>query len=95
MVSKLPSDGSKAMFVELIVEGSTPTTPITEPQLRAWVNGLKVPYTTAIDVDPSTFAIKKSYGIKETAYVIERDTRKILAKTKTIEDGLTALEAQP
>ena len=83
------------MFVEIIEEGATPTSPTTLSNLRAWVTALKVPFTSGIDTDPASFTAKTTYGIKETTYIVDRTTRKILAKAKTPEDGLTQLGTLP
>ena len=96
MVKALPGNTDKAMFVELMTEGSTPTSGMNQVELRSWVSTYKVPFTIAYDADPSTsFAIRKTYGIKETTYIVDRTTMTIVAKTATPEDGLTALAGLP
>ncbi len=95
MVKTLPSHADKAMFVDLLTEGTTPTSLATDVQVRAWVNSLKVPFTTARDPDGSDFAIRTIYGVKETTYIVDRATMIIVAKAKTPEDALTALDALP
>lgn len=95
VIGKLGADSSKAMFVDLMVEGETPTTPATGTDLDAWIKALAVPFTTAYDADAASFAIKSTLGIKETAYVIDRTTRKILVKAATAQDALNALDALP
>jgi len=96
VVKALPSNTDKAMFVDLMTEGSTPTSGMNQTELRSWISALKVPFTTAYDVDPSTsFTIRKTYGIKETTYIVDRATMTIVAKTATPEDGLNALAALP
>ena len=95
VVSKLAANSAKAQFVEIVVEGTTPTVATTVPNLNNWVNSLKVPFTSAIDADPATFATKKKYGIKETTYIVERTTMKILAKATTPENALPMLDALP
>ena len=72
------------MFVDMLVEGATPSTPMTEANLDSWINGLKVPFTTAMDADPSSYEVKTTLGNKETAYVIERASMKIVAKSSSI-----------
>ena len=94
MVTALPSNADKALFVCLVGEGTTPSSPTTDAQLRAWISSLHVPFTTARDVDTS-FTIRSTYGIKETTYIVDRTTMKILAKAKTPEAGLTALAGLP
>ena len=70
------------MFVQLIEEGKTPSDGVTKQNLDAWIISVKVPYTTLMGAasagDP--FALKTALGAKETIYIVERATRKILAK---------------
>lgn len=95
VVGQYPSLAQKAMFVDIVIEGATPTTPTTKPNLDAWVAGMKNPFSTMMDVDASTFATKSTLGIKETAYVLDRATGKILVKNSSPLDALTQLAALP
>jgi len=95
VVTALPKNSAKAMFVDLLTEGSTPTSATTDVELRSWVNALKVPFTTARDPDGAGFSIRTTYGIKETTYIVDRATMTIVAKAKTPEAALTALEGLP
>ena len=95
VVSKLAENASKTMFLEILIEGTTPTAPPTITNANNWIKALNVPFSTAIDATPSTFTTKKTYGVKETTYIVERTTMKIVAKAKTPEEGLTALSALP
>lgn len=95
VVAQYPALAAKAMFVDVVIEGATPTTPTTTANLDAWIAGMKNPFSTLIDADPSTFAAKATLGIKETTYVVERATGKILIKTASPVDGLTQLGALP
>jgi len=95
VVTKYDANRSKAFFIDILIEGSTPTTATTESNLTSWITALKVPFSTARDVDPSAYTSKTLYGIRETTYIVERDTRKIVAKTTSIENGLTKLDALP
>ena len=95
VVSKVAANAAKALFMEIVIEGTTPSTAPTIPNLNTWINGLKVPFTSALDADPASFSIKKTYGIKETTFIVDRTTMKILAKGKTPEEGLTLLDGLP
>lgn len=81
MVAKLPSYASKAMFVTVLIEGSTPTTVATTKQVDIWIDNIGTPYTVARDADGTEpFAARTALGPKETAYIVERATGLILAK---------------
>jgi hypothetical protein len=95
VVAQYPSLAAKAMFVDVVIEGATPTTPTTKPNLDAWVAGMKNAFSTMMDVDASPFATKSTLGIKETSYVLERASGKILVKTSSPLDALTQLAALP
>ena len=95
VIGKLAANAAKAQFVEIVVEGATPTTPATAADLDSWVTALSVPFTSAIDADPATFTTKKTYGIKETTYIVERSTMKIVAKEATAAAALTTLDSLP
>lgn len=92
---RLPSFAPKALFVEILIEGTTPDTPVTQVNANNWIKALSVPFTTAIDADPSTFTAEKVYGIKETTFIVERATMKIVAKAANPELALDALSALP
>ena len=95
VIGKLAANAAKAQFVEIVIEGATPTTPTTTSDLDSWVSALSVPFTSAIDADPSTFTTKKTYGIKETTYIVERSTMKIVAKETSAAAALTTLDSLP
>ena len=81
--------------MQLLLEGDTPTTPTTRANVDAWVTSFKVPFTTGMDLVAGSRAIKKTLGIKETAYIVDRPTMKILVKTSTPEDAYAALSTLP
>jgi hypothetical protein len=85
---------SKVQFVEILIQGTTPTKPATKSNLDSWVSVLAVPFTSVIDIEPS-LALEGLYGPKETTYVIERATRKIVLKTATPAVALGKLAALP
>jgi hypothetical protein len=96
VVRALPTHTDKALFVDLMIEGLGPSSGVTSSELRAWVDALRIPFSAAFDVDPSSsFTIRSMYGVKETTYIVERTTMKIVAKASTPQDGLTALAALP
>jgi hypothetical protein len=72
----------KAMFVNVLLEGTTPDNPTTKAQVSGWANGLKLPFTVVRDPDGADFNAKKTLGVKMTTYIVERATMKIVAKGK-------------
>jgi hypothetical protein len=95
VVAKLADNAAKAMFVEILIEGITPTDGVTLANANAWIKALSVPFTTLYDQDPATFTAEKIYGPKETTYIVERATLKIVAKATTPETALTTLATLP
>lgn len=81
MVAKLPAYASKAMFVTVLGEGSTPTSVTTGKQVDQWIDFIPTPYTVGRDADGAEpFAARTALGPKETAYIVERATGIIVAK---------------
>ena len=66
--------------MNLLVEGQTPSVPAKKSDLDGWIKDLKVPFTVAGDVAEAPFAIKKTLGVRETAYLLDRATMKVLFK---------------
>jgi hypothetical protein len=83
------------MFVNLLMEGTDPTTDATKAQLTAWVTSLNVPFTAARDPDSAPLAILHGFGERETTYVVERATMKILAVTSDPPNGLQTIQNLP
>jgi hypothetical protein len=90
-----PKYAAKATFVQVLIEGTTPTTPVTKTNVDAWVSTIKIPYTIGRDPDGKAFEAKKALGPKMTAYILERATRKILAKGSSEVDLLPELDKLP
>ena len=84
------------MFVQLLEEGATPSDIVTKSNLNSWISAIGVPFTTAMDADGAApFTLKTTLGIKETTYIVDRATMKILAKTSGASAGLDKLDALP
>lgn len=94
-VSKLPQYGKKAAFINLLVEGDTPSKPATKSNLQTWASQLKVPFTIGCDLGDSPFALKKELGPRETAYILERATMKVLYKGPNVAGALAELDKLP
>ena len=93
MAKKAASYAAKATFLQLMTEGLSPSAPASKNQLDAWVSSTGMPFSAAFDADPKSFTIRSTYGIKETTYIVERATGKIVAKAADALTGLTKLDA--
>lgn len=82
MVSEYASVMSKAIFIDVMIEGTTPDDAITRAQVSSWATGLKIPFTVMRDPDGGDFNAKKTLGVKMSTYIVERTTMKIVAKGK-------------
>jgi hypothetical protein len=70
----------KAVFVQLLTEGSTPEKPASKLQLDSFISSVQIPYSAFRDPDGSPFFIADNIGAKHTGFVLDRETRKILYK---------------
>lgn len=99
MASEYASLMGKAMFINVLVEGTTPDDTTTKAQVGSWATGLKLPFTVVRDPDGADFNAKKTLGVKMNTYIVERDTMKIVAKGKppsiTEREMLPKLKALP
>lgn len=94
-VAKLNSYNSKASFMSLLVEGDTPGKPASHGNMDTWIKGLKVPFTVGADLAETPFHLRTTLGPKDTAFVIERSTRKILARVTGMGAALKYLSGLP
>lgn len=96
MVAAYPKEAAKAIFVDIMVEGSTPDDVATKANLDSWVKGLDIPFTVLRDPDSVQFRARGKLGQRKTAYLVELATMKILKKTTSdvseILAGLKTLE---
>ncbi len=89
MVGKLPELADKAMFVDVLMEGANPITPVTHGNLDTWIAANKLPFSALRDPDTSPGRAKAVLGEKEKTYVVDRATGRVLVAT----DVFSALEA--
>ncbi len=85
----------KAMFINVIIEGSAPTYPVTKSQLAIWVSNEQIAFSCLRDPDGAKFHAEDVLGGTMTAYVVERATRKILVKDLPETDVLRQLDTLP
>lgn len=93
MAAKYPSYAAKAVFVELMVEDAdVPDGPATHDQLDAWITSRKIAFPMTIDKPETPFLAKKTLGPRETAYVVELSTMKVLLRTPDFTLALDKLD---
>lgn len=96
MVSKQKQYAAKAGFINLLAEGDTPSKVATKANIDNWINKLlKVPFTVAGDHVDDPFAIKKTLGPKETAFIVDPTTGEILFRGVNITAALKELDKLP
>jgi len=83
------------MFVNVLLEGVNPSTPVTKAQVGLWASSEKEAFTVVRDPDGANFNAKKLLGIKMTTYIVERETRKIVVKGNPETDVLPKLDTLP
>ena len=95
MVKAAPTLSSKTMFVDLLMDGDGGGTDCTKAQLDSWITNLMVPFSAGRDPDTMSYAIRHTLGERETTYIIDRATMKILAVEASPPDGLNKLKSLP
>ena len=90
MAAKYPSYASKAIFLDIVVEGFPLEKSATEAQLRIWVKAAGQPHAAATDPLDAGEIAKAALGNKDNGYVVELATMKILAKSAGNLDPLFA-----
>ena len=80
---KYPSYADKAVFVELLAEGSSHTVPAETTHLDSWIGTGTIPFTTTIDPPGVGQQIIGAIGPRETTLLVELATMKILLRTKS------------
>ena len=78
------------MIVVVFDEGRYAGTDVTRSELDAWVTSLKIPFSTLRDPDGAPLRAEAVLGGKDTSYVVERSTRRIVAKRLEFEGGVVA-----
>jgi hypothetical protein len=95
VVQQYPSLAAKAMFVQLLSEGSSISVPASQNNLDLWVSSLGVQFTAVHDVAGAGQAMKTTFGARMTTYIVERATGKIVVKKSEELSALEALKTLP
>jgi hypothetical protein len=93
MALEYPSYAHKAIFVDLLAEGSSPPEPVTEQELDAWIESPGISFTTAIDLPGVGPRILKDFSPKENTYLVELESLTIVAHEQAPSKLYPALDA--
>lgn len=93
MALEYPRYADKAIFVDLLGEGSTPPEPVTEQELTAWIEGPGISFTTAIDLPGVGPRILKDFSAKDQSYLVELDSLTIVDRSQAPSALYPALDA--
>jgi hypothetical protein len=85
----------RAMFVNVLIQGKSPTYPVRTSELVTWVTAQQVAFSCLRDPDGADFRAEQLLGGTMTGYIVERATRKILVKDIPETDVLKKLDTLP
>ena len=74
MALEYPSYAARAIFVDLLAEGSSLTEPVTESELDAWIEGPGISFTTAMDLPGVGQRILKDFSPTDQTYLVELES---------------------
>jgi hypothetical protein len=77
MALEYPSYADKAIFVDLLAEGSKDTDPASVQHLDLWIEDREIPFTAAIDPPGVGQSIVNDFSPRENTFLIELATMKI------------------
>jgi hypothetical protein len=90
---KYPSYAAKAVFVELLAEGSSYTVPAEAAHLDSWIGTAEMPFTALIDPPAVGQRIIEQIGPRETTLVVELESMKILVRTTSLASAYATLDS--
>ncbi len=77
MASQAPTEVPQGVFfMNILVEGKTPSVAATKTDLRAWITSAAAPFTCTLDTDPASTTQAKM----EDYFSVGRDTQVINQK---------------
>ena len=71
-------------FINVLIEGDTPTKPARKSHIDAWLSAYKPPFAVVADAFESPLAARPALGLREAAVLVDRDTRRIIARAATL-----------
>ena len=89
MALKYPSYSDRFLFVELLGEGGSHSVQAEVVHLGSWVTAGEIPVVTAIDPAGAGMRIVEDLAPRETSFVVEVETMKVVHRSI----GLSALYA--
>jgi hypothetical protein len=89
---KYPSYAEKAVFVELLAEGSSHTVPAEPAHLDSWIGTAEMSFSAVIDPPGVGQRIVEQIGPRETALVVELESMKILLRTTNLASAYATLD---
>lgn len=92
IVAAWPELSKKAIFVELLTEGSSPTVPATKANLDLWIDYTSMPFTAGIDPN-GTIELRTRLGVEDMSYIVELSTMRIVDRTVDYRSLLAKLRA--
>jgi hypothetical protein len=93
LVPAFPELASKATFVDIMVEGASPSDMSTTTQLTSWTKNLKIPYTTLRDPDGVSFRAKNDLAPRTTILVVELSTMTVLHRGTDVQAALDKVKS--
>lgn len=93
MALEYPSYADRAIFVDLLAEGSSPPEPVTEAELDAWIEGPGIAFTTVIDLPGAGQRILKDFSPKDNTYLVELSSLTIVEHAQAPSTLYPALDA--
>jgi len=94
MALEYPNYADKAIFVDLLAEGSTETEPATDKHVDVWIEDKEISFTTACDPPGVGQRIINDFSPVENAFLIELGSMKIVEHAQTPSMLYPALNAQ-
>ncbi len=93
MALKYPNHADKAVFVDLLAEGSALLEPVPDQELDAWIQGPGISFTVATDLPGVGQRILKDFSPTDQSYLVELASRKIVGHGQAPTELYAAIEA--
>ncbi|MEZ4225565.1 MAG: hypothetical protein R3B13_31725 [Polyangiaceae bacterium] len=93
MALKYPTYADRFTFVELLAEGSSHSVQAEAVHLGPWIQAAETSYTTLIDPPGVGMRIVEQLAPRETTFVVELSTMKVLQRIYGLAGVYPALDA--
>ena len=71
-------------FINVLIEGDTPTKPARKSHIDAWLKAYKPTFAVVADAFETPIAARPALGLREAAVLVDRDSRRIIARADTL-----------